>query len=370
MSRFTRPAPHWITAIVLSVILALSAAEAVLRLDLIPVPVVYESYWFSDHPGTFRDQHRAFGYAPYTTNHETVLVADMTQAVMEHHARFQTNNAGLVQRRDIRPETSYTVVVGDSFTQGVGARPWFYDLEGEFPELPLANLGIAGTGVAHWARAVDWFAREVAPVEDLVVLFITDDFVRPYWQARVSEESVSFCTDDDCQLVTTRWRSGSPGELLRMRRELNAPPSSLSRWTQEGLRHLLSQFRLGQFVVNLRRRYLAQREPTWLEENKRLFSEMLRRRPARFALHLPQKEEAAAGRWSPESRSIHRFVEETGVRTIDGLARCGLTADGFYPHDPHPNASGYAMIRRCLADVLGEELSRRHPATPYAQAAR
>lgn len=366
MSRFNSPARQWTAAVALSIGLALLAAEALLRLGVVPMPVIYESYWFSDQPAHFRDQHDSFGYRPLSSNREAVVLADLHNAVLEHEVIFRTNNAGLVQQRDIRSGERYTVVLGDSFTQGVGARPWFYALEAEFPTLSIANLGIAGTGVIHWAHAVDWFAKAAAPVRNVIVLFITDDFLRPYWQARVTEDTISFCTGDDCQLITTTYRPGTPEELMQARRLLNAS-SSVIRWCQEQLKSVVSRLRVGEFFINVRRWYLTSKSTLWLDENKRHFADLARRREILFAVHLPQKEEAMAEQWSPQSRMIRQFVEGTGVRTIDGLARCGLTRDGFHPRDPHPNATGYSLIRRCVADLIKEELSRNPPERSYVQ---
>lgn len=352
-------AKEWLVALTVSLGAALTFVEVVFRCGLLPMPIVYESYHFSDEPSHFRNQYTSFGYTPHSTTREVVLHATLTDVVQEYDVTFQANNVGLVQRQDIHKTRGYTVVVGDSFAQGLGARPWFYDLEAQLPDLALANLGIEGTGVSHWVRGLEWFARSAAPVKNVVVLFITDDFLRPYWQAHLTEDGVSFCDVKSCRLVTTKYRPVAPQILFQARHELNAPASWTMRWAKERLSVTLSQSYVGALTIYLRRMFLLylSHDDTLLEQNKSRFVELTKHNHVLFTLHLPQKEEVAAGRWSTESLSLRQFVEATGVRTIDGMARCGLTIDGFHARDPHPNESGYAHIEQCLAGLLREDLT-------------
>ena len=323
------------------------------------MPIVYESYHFSDEPSHFRDQHTSFGYAPRSTTREVVIHASLSDVVQEYDVTFQVNNIGLVQRQDIHKSRDYTVVVGDSFAQGLGARPWFYDLETELPNLALANLGIEGTGVSHWFHALEWFAHSAAPVRNVVILFIADDFVRPFWQAQLTADGMSFCDVKDCRLVTTKYFQAAPEILFQARHELNAPASWTMRWVKDRLTAALSQFRVGALAIYLRRTFLLyiSQDPSLMEENKRRFAEMAKNYHVMFALHLPQKQEAAEGRWSAQSLSLREFVESTEVQWIDGMTRCQLAIDAFHQRDPHPNENGYARIRQCLVELLTQKQS-------------
>ena len=348
---------EWLAALTVSLGTAVVVVEIVCRYGLLTMPIEYESYHFSDEPGHFRDQHTSFGYAPHSTTREVVLHASLTDVVQEYDVTFQVNNMGLVQRRDIHKTRDYTVVVGDSFAQGLGARPWFYDLEAQLPDLPLANLGIEGTGVSHWFHALEWFTHSAAPVRNVVVLFITDDFLRPYWQARLTADGMSFCDGNGCRLVTTKYFPAAPEILFRARHDLNAPESWTMRWVKERLSSALSQFHAGGLAIYLRRTFLLyiSQDHSLLEKNKSRFAELAKHYHVLFALHLPQKEEAAARRWSAQSLSLQQFVESTGVQWIDGMAQCNMTIDGFYGRDPHPNSNGYARIERCVAELLTQE---------------
>lgn len=343
-----------VLACLASIVMVCVVVEGLLRFEWVQLPAVYESYQFAEHPAGFRDQHMAFGFTPSRSYREAVVHARANDVLVEYDITFHVNNAGLVQERDIRRETAYTVVVGDSFTQGTGAPPWFYDLEAGFSNLPLANLGIGGTGVTHWAHALRWFEQTQAPVRNAVVLYITDDFLRPYWEARASDDGLSLCYEKECRLVASPYRPGSPEFLIEDGRQRLGRTSSVIDAMKQRARALLSQFRTGELAINARRWYFRYRpgDSPFLTTNKTSWSELSAGYNVLFALHLPQKEEAGSGQWTPLSREIKAYVEGTGVRTIDGLSTCGLQADDYFARDIHPNAKGYGKIRACLESLL------------------
>mgnify|MGYP006267186491 CR=1 FL=1 len=54
-------------------------------------------------------------------------------------------------KKDIYKNDRVLLVIGDSFTEGQGAEPWFYDLEKDnYLNTKLMNLGIMGSGPMGW----------------------------------------------------------------------------------------------------------------------------------------------------------------------------------------------------------------------------
>lgn len=351
---YLRPVVEWIWAGGFSVVIALGVAELALRFQLIPVPVTYETFLFASQPSNFRSQDAEFGYRPFSTNREVLVQVDLNTAWIEYDVTFHVNNAGLVQERDIQPDSPYTILVGDSFAHGLGASPWFYDLELNYPHLSLANLGILGSGVVHWVKAVNWFERVVARVDRVIVLFITDDFFRPDWQAHTTSDEIALCYESRCWKALTAYRDGNLEALVEQRRRLALRDASAGERMKEWVKSILQEFRLGQFAINYRRSLLPidMGEEQFGEMNRTAFTKLAMQYPVPFALHLPQREEVAAGHWSRKSLALGAFVEQTGVRYVDGLSLCGLTIDDFHRVDVHPNAAGYKRIRVCVSELL------------------
>jgi len=329
--------------------------ELILRYSSIGEKIAPEKYYFLDTPQHFRDQHSEFGYAAFSTNREVAIYSRGDHAWVEHDVSFTANNAGLVQRKDIDPTKSHVVVVGDSFTQGQGASPWFYELENELQGLPLANLGVIGTGVLHWEKAVDWFQKHVADVDMVVVIFIASDFSRPYWFAKSSPNELQFCYEFACSTIFTKLLDAAPLDLAQRRREVSQRQGPISVGDAHsigaGFRTQLMKTRTGSMLVAVLR---STRSAPWkhFEANKAGLQALLARHKVAFALHLPEKGEAAEGKWSATSLEIKGFISTMKLRYVDGLERCALNVSDFRSFDPHPNPTGYRKIKECVLVLL------------------
>lgn len=356
-----REALSWIGVTALALVLAFAVAEVILRYSSIGRPIAPEGFFFLENPQNFRNQHSEFGYSAFSRNREVAIYADRESAWVEYDALFTVNNAGLVQQRDIDRTKSYIVVVGDSFTQGQGATPWFYELEKALPDLPLANLGIMGTGVQHWEKAVDWFQERIAGVRKVVVIFITDDFSRPYWFATANQNDLSFCFEASCKFIFARLRDISPVALAQYGREQlqreqlqrdDIPPVNDSLRARVG--SLLMKLRTGALLVGLVRN-ARKWTPKHLEANKKSLETLGARHDVAFMLHLPGKREATEGAWLAESLAIKEFISAIGLPYVDGM-RCGLGAADFHKFDGHPNPVGYRKVQQCVAATLASRL--------------
>src|SRR5262249_22515174 len=66
-----------------------------------------------------------------------------------------TNSYGLVQRSEIDSSKPSLFLLGNSYTEGQGASPWFYDFEARWPKdsrYQVINGGIQGTGIEAWEK--------------------------------------------------------------------------------------------------------------------------------------------------------------------------------------------------------------------------
>lgn len=349
--RYIATALSWAGVTALSLVLAFIAMEAVLRHSSISAKIAPERYLFVESPQHFRDQHSEFGYSAFSQNRELAVYSDESNAWIEYDALFTVNNAGLVQRRDIDSTRRYIVVVGDSFTQGQGASPWFYELERDLPDLPLANLGILGTGVQHWEKAVDWFEKRVAPVDSVVIVFIRDNFFRSYWFAKTSPSDTRFCYEDSCFAIYTKLLDRPPSALAQYRRELLKQQDVSPGFLLARSKELLMKTQTGNLVVNLVRRVWSPRRQR-LEANKRSLEGLQARHKVALVLHLPEKEEAAKGAWSIESLELRSLISGIKLRYVDGMDWCGLDAADFRKFDAHPNPAGYRKIQKCVGALL------------------
>src|SRR4029077_1116528 len=109
--------------------------------------------------------------------------------IVEYDYRFRTNNFGLVQDADIAPERDSLLLLGDSFTEGQGAEPWFRLVSPEIAKLgyQAINGGLMATGFEQWLKLDRYLAASKVRIEKIVVLFISDDYRRPVHNFRPDE---------------------------------------------------------------------------------------------------------------------------------------------------------------------------------------
>ena len=105
----------------------------------------------------FQNFNGYFKYFPSQEIRSTTLYSkaeptSVDDLVIEYDYLIRTNNFGLVMKRDVSPNEHAIFVIGDSFTEGQGASPWFYELEDSYDAhgAQLINLGILGTGPQQW----------------------------------------------------------------------------------------------------------------------------------------------------------------------------------------------------------------------------
>lgn len=103
--------------------------------------------------------------------------------VKEYEYELRTNNFGLAQAEDIHAGSPSILILGDSYTEGLGAEPWFETTVPFFREQgyqPI-NGGLAGTGFKQWRLLHDHLRTGGIRIAKLVVVLISGDYGRPVW---------------------------------------------------------------------------------------------------------------------------------------------------------------------------------------------
>ncbi len=314
--------------------------------------------YFFDGPDTiFRDFGETFTYVPHSDIRVLTVSYSDSDFNIEYDYHIQTNNFGLVQDNDVIPEQDSLLLLGDSFTEGVGAGPWFRLVSPKIYKLSYQpiNGGIGGTGFSGWRKLEQYLTAADIRIRKLVVLFISDDYHRPVWNVRPGElrcfSDLSLCRVEE-------------GVYFRYRLP---PPEELSSW--------IARIRTGRVVATLKARGKALLPATYrayeslkLRLSPAMAREERREQESRAAIaefiktygpenvafiHLPQKEELDSG---PDDLGLkaRRSIEEAGGKLFDGFKLCRLTAADYHPNDQHPNSRGYAKIAACTLTIINE----------------
>jgi lysophospholipase L1-like esterase len=311
------------------------------------------------------DQNKSFGYYKNTCVREIAVYGNGNKFHIEYDTSFKTNNIGLVQKKPFDPKKKSIVIIGDSFTQGQGATPWFYHLEDNWKHngYQLINLGIIGTGIKQWKDTLQWFSS-IGEIKQILICCISDDWVRPRWYI---SENVKLNGLVFNLLVGNKFQKSHHRPIIYVIKKdadhhtILKRAKDIAELSDGGIKKFLKNF----FLASLTHRVLFQKKlPSYnyseivFSENKTSFDQIISAYGANkiTVLHLPQKQEVIQGEYSELGTKIKNLILSRHIPYIDGLALCKLNKGDFYRDDDHPNASGYKKIYDCFLKNVLENL--------------
>jgi hypothetical protein len=293
-----------------------------------------------------------FKYAPgQLIGSETYYINADDRSVLDLEYKYtvRTNNLGLVQTTDSIPGKPAILVLGDSYVDGQGASPWFYELEVAMaesrPDYQVLNGGILSSGIEQF-RNLYLHLKDKVPLRKAVIVFISNDWIRPARQmpARTLECLADWrvCTGNE-DFYGLPVAADARDEQIRkiMDYRLNAPRS---------LKDRLRPFALVRFTWNAVSAILHGDQ---LARNKVAAADLVRAfgPDNTIFLHLPQKDEVLNG-ISPLGIQVQEYLRSENFRLVDGFRQCGLEISDFLPNDGHPAAAGYDKVRTCVEHAI------------------
>src|SRR5262245_55977123 len=198
--------------IVFSVLVGIGVVEIGDRVYHRVFPPLYD--WnrriiFFDGPDSiFRNLDDIFTYVPNSNIFSRTIYFSESSYSTEYAYEFKTNNFGLVQDTDLVRGAKSVLLLGDSFTEGQGAEPWFRQVAPQIERLnyqPI-NGGLLGTGFLQWWRLEQVLSANEVALAKVVVIFISEDVDRDKWNFSKAQldclRSISLCrrTEDFVRL--------------------------------------------------------------------------------------------------------------------------------------------------------------------------
>jgi lysophospholipase L1-like esterase len=311
--------------------------------------------FFDGRSPIFQNHGDIFTYLPNNDIRNVTAFFNKDAYVVEYDYRFRTNNLGLTQESDVLPRRKSLLLLGDSFTEGQGAEPWFQFVAPTIDKLGYqpVNGGVMGTGFGQWLKLTQYLASKDIDVRKLVVLFISDDYRRDVWSI---QPPVFQCVSGSplCRVENSYlYRLPPPGEMSSWIDRVRTARGPMRPQLKLSLAALMPATYSGYIYVKQLLRFSRAEE-----EAHAAIAEMVSMYgPKNIAfIHLPQKDEIEVGPDSPGLRA-RRAIEEAGGKLFDGFKLCGLKSADYYTNDNHPNKSGYTKIAACASDVINELVS-------------
>ena len=348
---------------VATVLLILFAAEACTRL-LASEPLWRFQLLFFSQGAVTEAPWGGYRYEPNrTVRIQLVNITDLTgpRLAKEYDYQLTTNSHGLIQLKEPLQDKPAILLLGDSFTEGQGARPWFYDVESRWPaEAPyqLINGGLFGTGFEYWSRLYRHLSS-ILTISKAVVIFISDDWRRPLLQL---DADIMQCLHSSQSCQPSMPFFGLPDESAEAIMELDRLCRARAEFVKRGGQRKLIE-RLALYRVLLRPVYLeirsyirgASLDEQSFEISKHSLLEIATTLGSDnvILLHLPQRDEIDLG-MNAFGLKARDAVRQAGLRLVDGFETCGLAATDYHVGDGHPNADGYRKIAACVERVIAD----------------
>jgi hypothetical protein len=306
----------------------------------------------------FQNHGDIYAYVPNNDIRFLLGYISDTNFYVEYDYHIHTNNFGLVQDTDVTPKRDSLLVLGDSFTEGQGAEPWFRLVSPEIEKLGYqpVNGGLMGTGFEQWLKLDRYLAAKNIQIRKLIVVFISADYVRPMWNVPPGVFSCLAaplaCNADDSPF----FRLPPPEELSSFITKIRAARAPLTKfWFKAHIQALLPvSYQIYNYFKSAGRSNHAE------EQSRFAIAELIRiYGPENIAfIHVPQKDETDGP--SDVGLAARRAMEEAGGKVFDGFKLCRLTAADYYSYDGHPNSSGYTKIARCVNNIIRDTTAEAH----------
>ena len=312
---------------------------------------------FFDGPDSiFLNRGDIFTYVPNSYIFTKTMYWSDSSFSTEYAYKFKTNNFGLVQDRDLVRGVKSILLLGDSFTEGQGAEPWFRQVAPQIERLDYQpiNGGLLGTGFLQWWKLAELLSSNEIALAKVIIIFISDDFRRGIWN--FPETSL------DCLRNINLCHSWNAG-LFRL-----PPASELADWVakirtakepsnvsiKEGIKSALpATYEVYRFFLGVDEPSPKKSHPSQTKRVSTVINKMVDRygRENVLFIQLPQNDELK-GTIMPDGLLAQKLIRDSGARYADGTSLCGLDGSDFFVRDAHPNQQGYSKIARCVAQII------------------
>jgi hypothetical protein len=295
----------------------------------------------------FRNFRNTFLYEKNSKITHIVHYGNNNKSDLVYKYDIYTDNYGLnsnLNEQDLKKEL--ILLLGASFAEGAGDKPWTNILNSNNKEIKILNAGLLGTGPGHWVSIGDYLInQEKIPISKMIIIYTSDNFIRRvynlpnpiiectqfYYLCKGWEIFIGYAFNNNEEFVREiyNWRSSKKeiiitGDILQNLR-LNLPGT-----------HKIYTF-FNSYLLKIKNEVILQR---FLKNNK----------IPSLVIRIPLKEEIL----NPNIYKNFRFAYINSKNHIDAQNKCQFNIKDYYELDEHFNPNGYQKLARCINTILHE----------------
>jgi hypothetical protein len=282
----------------------------------------------------------------------TYYITPDNHVVNEYDYIIKTNNLGLVQKKNIDLFDTVDIFMGDSFTEGQGADPWFYEFENNYKKFnKVINGGLLGTGPLQWELLSNHLQDEYFIKYNTVnVIFVSPDVNRPIWN--FSDKLLNCLRYQKCINTFSQFY----GYEFHKKTQQDLEEDVLKYYIQtprkllEKSAFLLTAYLVIKRTLNIKNdKGVVSLEINQIKENNLVaIKSLVNKGSIKGKVYwIPTKQEVNDSKQSSLTKEVVLWLENNN---IDVVLCNDLIISDFHIHDMHPNKKGYVKIRRCIGN--------------------
>lgn len=304
-----------------------------------------------DSSSVFKNINNFFTYQPNQKIKSTAYYFINDQWIKEYEYFFPTNNLGLVQSSNTIPNTDSLLILGDSFTEGQGAYPWFEKFRNSNKniDLQLINGGILGTGFKSWLLLHDFLVSKKISIKKIVIIFISDDYSRKVWN--ISSNTLDCIQNSNLCLGNENFY-GEP-ETNNLKKFLEHLKNFREQHAIEDKKIKQKEFFNNYLPGTMTVYYFLKMKFFYPRENDQAIESLVNQYQSNILfVHIPQKDEVITGKINSVGIDAVKKIKSFNGLVFDGHAKCGFNKDDYFLHDGHPNVRGYEKVSDCVKTAI------------------
>ena len=350
----------WLT--IFSTALTLIVLEIVLSF-ILPKPYIYKyhsvQYRLWEQGQIFENINNFFKYKPNLSIRHEIFFDIKDEFFKEYSYEIKTNNFGLIQDTDIFPDTPSVLLLGDSFTEGMGARAWVNFFGGKINKYQLINGGIFGTGPQQF-ELLENHIDKIYDINKVIILYIGSDIIRDPFNFSKQNlkcfENYNFCKGSE-NFYGFPIMQEDPKPFLKKIKKYRAAKKNEFSWKK--FRRKIKSSITNLNIVRIPTQFLKNRFYESKNEKISKNFDSIKNLIDKYNDNIIFIQIQTLDEIYNKGKNYNSVYAEKFITSLtDKHFHCGFENDPsyFYNYDGHPNEVGYKKLYNCVSKILNKNL--------------
>tara|TARA_B100000989_G_scaffold49698_1_gene32700 strand:- start:71 stop:1141 length:1071 start_codon:yes stop_codon:yes gene_type:complete len=266
---------------------------------------------------------------------------------------FSTNNAGLVMGENLKKDDQVYFILGDSFTEGQGSEPWFYDLEIDFnsKNTSVVNLGILGTGPEQWSSLKTHIEKLFKlDSKGMVINIIPNDILRRPWTFKKKEIKCLKYADCDYNFHLQGFKFSEKMNQTEIKLNVLKDINERKFYFFNSGDFIKETLKSSKIIIDLYNIYKTFIFSDQEIKNQTALLNFKKQADGNVFINVISQKEINSNNYRKYryASELIEFLEQNSF----SYSWCNIPLEGFYEMDTHPNIKGYEKVKSCTYEAL------------------